>query len=436
MEANMGEVGTRVPKVAIHRVCRPTSPRFTTCLPGWKTGGQDVVWPALPIVIRTSSLGGRFDNNIIAAFKRNDHISGIYINYLSWGGSLKLGKVMQGPYPALTHLQLSSFRDVPSGISDSFLGGSQAAPRLRSLELHSVAFPALPKLLSSSTGLVCLSLWEIPPRSYFSAEAMLDCLSSMMDLENLEIDFTCCRPGPTRRQSPLTRTVLPVLYLFSFRGLIKHLKYFYAMIEAPILKYIHLEFPDPVKFDISTISLSIGSKELFKAPDQAHMVLNGLTVEITLSSRNGSLGGRLFMLIFECNGSGWRLRSLTQDHRPFSPQSRLASFDRLNDLPFKDQISPYQIWTIGNTRWVDLLRVFASVENLYLSEGLAVLVVPAMQELAAREGVATRVLPALQNLFIEGHWFSKSPREKTLEFEEFVAAREVSGYPVSLQRWV
>jgi len=153
-------------------------------------GGRPVdrmwdVWPALPIVIQTSSLGGWFNDNIIAAFKHNDRISEIYIDFISEGGSLELGKVMQGPYPALTDLKLSSFGDTASGISDSFLGVSQAAPRLRSLDLHSVAFPALPKLLVSSTGLVCLSLWEIPARSYFSAEAMLDCLSSMMDLEKL-----------------------------------------------------------------------------------------------------------------------------------------------------------------------------------------------------------------------------------------------------------
>ena len=75
-------------------------------------GGRSVnrmwdVWPALPIVIRTTSR--RFDDdNIIAAFKHNDRISGIDISYISCGASLKLGKIMQGPYPALTDLQLSS----------------------------------------------------------------------------------------------------------------------------------------------------------------------------------------------------------------------------------------------------------------------------------------------------------------------------------------
>jgi len=406
-------------------------------------GGRPVdrmwdVWPALPIVIRAKSIGGQCGNNILAALKHNDRISQIYIDFILWSAPLLLEEAMQGPYPALTDLELLSFDGEALVFSNSFLGGSQAAPHLRSLRLHNIAFTALPKLLLSSTGLVCLSLWYIPPPGYFSAEAMVDCLSSMIDLEQLEIDFTCCRPGPRRRQSPITRTILPVLYSFSFRGSIEHLEDFYARIGAPLLKHIYLEYSDPAIFDISTISLSISSnlKELFKALNQAYMVLYGFTVDIILSSRNGTTGGRMLMLSFMCNGSGWRLRSLTQDCCPFSPRSRLANFDRLNDLPFKDQDPWGHIRTIGNARWLELLRYFASVENLYLSEGLAILVVPAMQELAAREGVATRVLLALQNLFIEGHWFSKTPREKAFEFEEFVAARKLSGYPVSLQRWV
>ena len=74
----------------------------------------------------------------------------------------------------------------------------------------------------------------------------------------------------------------------------------------------------------------------------------------------------------------WRLRSLTQDHRPFSPRSTspLPEFDRLNALPLKDQSSPHWSRTlVGNARLRELLRVFPSVKDLNLSEGLAVLVV-------------------------------------------------------------
>jgi hypothetical protein len=287
---------------------------------------------------------------------------------------------MQDPYPSLTDLRILSHVAVSPALPDSFLGGS--APRLRSLHLRGVNFPAFPKLILSAAGLVCLSLWKILPRLAFSAEAMVDCVSSLVNLEKLRFDFTCCRPDPIRRQSPLTRTVLPVLYSLSLKGLIEHLQDFYARIETPLLKDSHLRFFDPDTFDISTISLFIRHKEPFQALDQAHMVLNGFNLNIRLSSRNRTTGGRLLMLSFMHSDSlrwRWRLRSLTQDHRPFPPRSPLAEFDCLNDLPFKDRNSPHWLRTmIGNARLRELLRVLPSVKDLYLSEGLVVLVVPAL----------------------------------------------------------
>jgi hypothetical protein len=87
-----------------------------------------------------------------------------------------------------------------------------------------------------------------------------------------------------------------------------------------------------------------------------------------------------------------------------------------------------------NVRWLEFLHFFAAVENLYLSEDVALCIAPALQELAAREGGAVRVLPVLTNLFIENLQPSKSgPLLETLG--EFVVAREFAGHPVAVQRW-
>ena len=195
------------------------------------------LWPALPIVIQALDYGW-FGDDTIAALKHNECISEIYIPWLSRSGpyQMRTRKVMQDPYPALTDLRFLSHVAVPPTLPDSFLGGS--APRLRSLHLLGVDFPALPKLLlSSSPGLVTLFLWEITPRKHFSAEPMVDCLSSLTNLEILRFDFTCCRSSPTRGQySPHTRTALPALHSLSLKCLIKHLQDFYPRIETPLLK--------------------------------------------------------------------------------------------------------------------------------------------------------------------------------------------------------
>ena len=389
------------------------------------------VWPALPIVIRVKDRTGEISGNILAALEHKDRIREIYVESLTWRGSQKLVKAMRDPHPALTDLHIWSYYEVPPDLSKSFLRGS--APRLRSLRLRNVRFPALPELLLSSTGLVCLFLWDIPPRNCFSAETMVDCLTSLMDLEELHIDFIHYRPSPRRRQSPPARAVLAVLYSFAFRGYIEHLEDFYARIEAPPLKHVNLTFLHPIIFDISTISLFIGHKELFKALEQAHMVFRRSTVEITLSSRNGTTGGRWLLLSFIWNGLGWRLPCLAQGHPPFPPQSPLATFERLNGRFPRDRTP--SVWTrgIGNAQWLELLRFFASVEDLYLSEELGELVAPALREHAAGEGVAMQVLPALKNLFIERYRFGMIPEYNALI--DFVYARKVSGCPVSLQEW-
>ena len=62
-------------------------------------------------------------------------------------------EAMQKPFPELTHLQVWT-HDVVPVLPDSFLGGS--APRLRTLELESIPFPSIPKLLLSANRLVKL----------------------------------------------------------------------------------------------------------------------------------------------------------------------------------------------------------------------------------------------------------------------------------------
>ena len=83
---------------------------------------------------------------------------------------------MQEPFPTLIHLKLAPSYIYPLPfLSDGFLGRS--APHLRSLELHSIAFPALPKLLLSAADLVDLTLRNIPNSGYVSPEALLTCLA-------------------------------------------------------------------------------------------------------------------------------------------------------------------------------------------------------------------------------------------------------------------
>jgi hypothetical protein len=396
----------------------------------YAAGIQLDIWPALPIVIEVRSSDDGIDDNVIAALKHNDRICEIHAKHVPWSHLEKLVELMQVPFPALTHLSLCSRRgtssNLPAKLPDSFLGGS--APRLRSLDLSDIAFPTLPNLLSSATVLVHLSyLFSAHPPA-FSVEVMVDCLSSLIGLKKLHIDFERRPLNASRRQPPLTRSVLPMLNSLSLRGPVENLEDLYARIEAPLLKYVHINFSDPVIFDASTILPFIGHEETFEALNQAHMAVIDGNFKVLLSSLNGTSGDMLLMLsLMSDDDSGWQLRALTQDHHP----SPLANFDRFGYLLYRDmdKISwPWVNYGIGNTR--ELLRFFAFVECLYLSREVAIHVVPTLGKLAAEKCEVTNVLPSLQGIFIErmGPW--------RLDYDavrRFVSAREVSGYPVCVQ---
>ncbi len=136
---------------------------------------------------------------------------------------------MQKPYLALTDLSVSWWDDHASGaapiVSESFLGVS--APRLRHLSLDFISFPVLPKLLLSATHLVSLELWYTPNSGYFTPEAIVTGLSTSTRVEVLRLEFEYPLSRPKResqRPPPLTRSILPALTIFHFKGASEYLK--------------------------------------------------------------------------------------------------------------------------------------------------------------------------------------------------------------------
>ena len=385
------------------------------------------IWPALPIVIEVRGSNDGMDNDVIAALKHNDCICEIHAKDVPWSHLEKLVELMQAQFPALTHLCFSSRWGTSSNLTaqlpDAFLGG--LAPHLRSLNLSNIAFLALPNLLLSATGLLSYLFSTHPPA--FSVEVMVDCLSSLICLEKLYIDFERRPLNASCRQPPLTRFVLPMLNSLSLRGPVEHLEDLYTRIEAPLLKHVHIKISDPVILDASTILPFIGHKEAFEALNQAHMAVIDGNVTIILSSQNGTSGDMLLMLsLTSDHDTGWWLQALTQDHR-LSP---LANFDRLGYLLYRDRDRDeiMSLWVncgIGIRNTHQLLCFFAFVECLYLSKEVAIQVVPILGRLATEEGGVTEVSPALQGIYIDtmGDW---GPDWGAIG--RFVFMREVSGY--------
>jgi hypothetical protein len=395
------------------------------------------IWPALPILIRVDSLFDEDVDNVVAALERNDRVREISICDISYDALGTFISVMQKPFPELTRLFLGvpsfpfSDADTAPVLPESFLGGS--APRLQSFHLNTISFPAVPKLLSSARHLVHLTLRHIPPYAYFPpAEAMVDWLSTLTRLERLEINFQPPLPPshPIRagRLTPPLRTILPFFTSLYFRSGVEHIEEFYTRIQAPLLDDLHLTFLSPPTLDIRRIFLFTGSTEPFNELDQAHLLFDRDHVRVTLSPRNETTSVKSLKLSVRCRNSVWQLRSLDHSRDRFFPP--LNGLERFDACELEGQHSPLWADNAENARWLELLHMLATVEDLYLSEGLALQVAPALQEFTRLGG--TEVLHALRNLFIEE--YKPGPVQEAIA--EFVAARQLSCRPVDIQCWV
>jgi hypothetical protein len=230
------------------------------------------VWPALPLVIFGSiseELVGSVIPGLGHRIRQIDLVSG------TSSQTEKLWTAMQVPFPELTGLYLhSGILSDATVLPDSFLGGS--APRLRYLDLDGIPFPGLPKLLSSAAHLVHLSLHNIPHSGFISPEAMATCLSMLACLETLRLEFEHFQPYPdlkSRRPFPPTRSVLPTLTYFQFKGVNKYLEEFVARIDAPRLYRLSTTFFVDNQFKAAELNRFISRTPKLGAYDEARFFL-------------------------------------------------------------------------------------------------------------------------------------------------------------------
>lgn len=247
------------------------------------------IWPDLPIAVyidfkQSEGPGYHVDeaNTTSALMQQHNRISRIEILGISNSLFKAFAKISEMTlFPVLTHLVLrSDRRDLKAipPVPDSFLDGF--GTRLRVLNLVCIPFPALPKLLSTTTHLVTLKLEIVPPSGFISPDAMATGLSSLKKLKTLHLDFKACRScalGKCRfprlhlhreiRHSPaVTRTILPALTHFHLCSYGEYVEAFMSQIDTPILVIASIEFSPRRKPDTPLLRHFISRTEAFKAP--------------------------------------------------------------------------------------------------------------------------------------------------------------------------
>jgi hypothetical protein len=311
-------------------------------------------------------------------------------------------------------------------LPDSFLGGS--APRLEYLNLDCIPFPGLPKLLLSATHLVNLHLTDIPHSGYISTEAMVAALSTLTNLKRLSLEFESPRSRPdwaSRRPPPLTRSVLPVLTSFWFKGVCEYLEDLVTRIDAPQLGYLHITLFNQIVFDTPQFIQFISRTPLLGAFEKAFVILRNNAARVNLLSQTS--GSRMLNMNIPCMELDWQVSSMEQ-----VCTSCLPPLPALEDLYIYENPEWPPVWqdNIENTLWLELLQPFTGVKNLYLSEKFASRIIPALQELTG--GRTTEVLPTLENIFLEELQPSRIVQEG---IQQFIATRQVTSRPVAVSRW-
>ena len=392
------------------------------------------VWPAFPLVIDCSMIYSKIDaGNIIAVLERRDRVRRIHIDNLMQYQRPIMGIIlpaMQQPFPELTHLLLYTDEGTMPIVPESFLGGS--APRLEYLELHRIPIQGLPKLLLSATHLRTLYLENVPHSGYISPDAMVAVLSTMTSLESLRLAFQSPRSCPdltSRPPPPSTRSVLPVLTKFWFKGVSEYLEDFVDLIDTPQLNRSLITFFNDVVFETPRFIQFITRTPTLIALEKAHITFSDERANVNFLSRTSQPTAMDIKLNVEiiCRGLDWQLSFVEQVCTSCFTSLSMAEDLYIYRMRFSGQ---ERRGKIENEHWVELLHPFTGVKKLCLSGGFARHIGPALQELV--EGRTTEVLPTLENIYLEGLEPSGSVEEG---IGQFVAARQVAGHPMTISHW-
>jgi hypothetical protein len=400
------------------------------CTPKMPADDTLSIWPALPFLIQgtiSSTPDNAISNNTVTMLNYSDRLR--VIDFEIWDSQFGyVSAAMEKPFPELTHLLLDASHARYFGLTelvlpDLFLGGS--APRLQVISLSGIPFPGLPRLLLSATHLVSLYLSESPSFGRISPEAMATVLPALTRLETLWLAIVSSQhrafsDAEGRRLPPSTCSVLPALTRITFHGDGEDLNTLVAQLDAPLLNSLSVNLCNAVHSP--QLARFIGRAPRFKANDEAEIVFFDKIISFKLASQAIGHEGPVVSIQSTLSVSNMA-HICTPPFPPFSALERLCIYDVVH-------VGATWREVMNNTQWLEILRPFTTVKNLYICQLLAPQIVSSLQELV--DGGMIEVLPILQNIFIEGLRPSRPVRER---IELLVSTRQLSGHPINISQW-
>jgi hypothetical protein len=346
-------------------------------------------WLALPIVVdfgESSALDPpdpEDEANIIAALKQSGRVTSISLT--ATRSLLEKFSGIEGPFLKLEDLVLLSRDSMQLTLPSTFRCG----PRLRSLHLTRIAFPALTRLLYSSKNLVDLRLHEVFNTWHISPATLANALSRMAQLQSLSLHFpppANCIAFPFMSGD---RIVLPALTRLNLRGIDAYSEGLVAIIDAPRLRNIEITFFDKHILDVPKLREFIDRIEVQKSHRQAEIISCERVISISLTQPGAP--SCLKLQVF-CNMLRSQPFFMAQICSHFS-----ASLFRVEDLRISSARPSVEQDSGNRGQWLGIIRRFGGTKWFHLAGELSMEIMRALQLSEARREAA---LPALHKLCI------------------------------------
>lgn len=379
--------------------------------------------PPLPLIInymdKVREASVEDEEAILVALQHRDRVRRIGL-WMPAPNLLNPIKAMVGQFPVLERLFIWPRVEHNMNL---ILPTSFQAPHLRMLGLTCVALPTRSLLLTTTVGLVSLSLWDIPFVAYFHPSYVVARLSTMPQLECLTIGFKY--PIPTRdiERIPLdigTHLTLPNVRQFFFRGMGAYLEGLLVRIRAPLLKVLQIWLFNQPTLILPHLLQFMGTAENLRFNFfQLTFYRDGVVL-----SADRREGDRInpFDVTIPCRHLDWQVSVAAQIFNALEPT--LSIVERLALDYEKHDLSSEWHDEINRTQWRELLRPFNSVKALHVAGGI---IGGLSRSLQAENGEPPlELLPELKELIYD------KGDDSGDAFTPFINARQVAGRSVTL----
>ncbi len=430
-------------------------------------------WPELPLIL-SYVVPGELEcpvrkSDLYELLAQRDRICRIELVMTPLGADW-VAEPMAEQFPLLTHLDLISEPkldpDDPDFAAyfpylDQFLGGS--APSLQHLCIDNVDYEGLPSLLSSAPNLVSLQIKNIRPTCYLPPKEMVGALSGLTKLRDLCIELSTWYPTSEfrdveRYQTPpssspsLVHVIFPALTQLQIRGDSQYLEDLVALIDAPLLEDLSIEYPEPDEpveeggMKADKLSQFIGRTETFKHAGfrRTELTLDRHRACVKFDLPHGECQqARLSLTVLDSNearGTPFACTAidmiLVLSYIAIMPSE--VRHLSIKDTGPEDQENQTHVPVVTalpsvilGVRWFPIFLSFPAVHVIHVTRSLAEDISCALRDTPSE--LVARVLPALQVIWLDVHDTSRRHKRKLMGItRRFLSLRDQSGLPVAI----